>query len=258
MMLRATRVLALCLLTGCVLERGERSGGIGQPVPSDPNAPTDPNGCSCTTMDPSNVDFNGVTEVTIDGFDGTIDLDANATKPSIGWHLRGDVTVSVDRNGSTLGVHAHKPSLCVSCGIDFDVHLPAGLDVKLSTSNGEIHCGGTVRSLTASTSNAKVGLLSLAGTFAISTSNGAVDADDLSPSGDCTISTSNGSITVTKLHAKPGQKIEGTTSNADVCVSLDGFTVEKSSDHFTATSCGADTGSLVLDTSNGSICVSNL
>jgi hypothetical protein len=257
-----TRVLFFVLLStsACVLERGERTtGSIGDPVPAGSNDPNDPN-CGCPNgshANPANVDFTGVTEVTIEGFDGRIDLDANAAKPSIDWTARGNVTVSVDRHGSSIDIHANKPSVCISCGIDFDVHLPVGLDVKLTTSNGGMHCGGSVHSLVATTSNARVDLASLSGNFAVTTSNGAVGADDVTLVGDCTISTSNGSIVVTKLHTKLGQRVEGTTSNGDVCVNLDGFTVDKTNDHFLATSCGTETGSLVVDTSNGSICVSN-
>lgn len=256
--LDVTRVLIVFALStsACLVEPRDRDGWTTND-PDDPNCSCPAGGGGRTGAQPSDFDLTGVTEIVIDGFDGTIDLDAEASKPSIGWTKRGDVTVSIDRKGSTLGVHAKKPSLCGSCGIDYEVHVPSGLDVRLTTSNGEIHCRGAVRDLTATTSNGKVGLVRVSGRFDVTTSNGAIVADDLTPNGDCTLSTSNGGVTIRQLRAKLGTRVEGTTSNGDICVSLDGFTIEKTKDHFIATSCGENTGSLVIETSNAGICVSD-
>jgi hypothetical protein len=252
MRLDGRRVLAILALStsGCLLEAGRHE-----------SSSDDGSNCGCPTgnasASPSDFDLTGITEVIVEGSNGTIDFDGNASAPSISWKTRGSVSVTIERNGSTLDVKAHAPSTCTNCGIDYDVHVPSGLDVKLATSNGEIHCGGSVRSITSSTSNGKIIATHLSGVLDLETSNGAVTCDDMAPEGHSKITTSNGAVLITHLVTKVGFTVSGTTSNGDVCVSLNGFQVTKSSDGFDATSCGNETGSLTITTSNASICVSN-
>ncbi len=155
-------------------------------------------------------------------------------------------------SGDTLELHGCGRR----CSVEYTIDVPAGVDVRGSTSNGAIKLSD-VGEVDVQTSNGRIELDEVAGGVIAETSNGRIIGRDLNGDG-VRATTSNGSI---DLQLGEPQDVEASTSNGaiDLTVPSDSYQVS------TETSNGrTDIGvpnesdgrfALDLHTSNGSITV---
>ena len=130
----------------------------------------------------------GTPTVRIHTTNGSINLKAGgagvsvtATKKADSQEKLNALKVTSSQSGGTITVTAVFPSSCDDCGsIAFDVNVPAGAKVELSTTNGSITAGG------------------LSGNSSMSTTNGSVEATYASTASvrSVAIETTNGSVTL--------------------------------------------------------------
>jgi hypothetical protein len=107
--------------------------------------------------------------------------------------------------------------LVIFCDVSFDLRVPAGLALQLTTKNGAVAVSGVTGALDIHTSNGSITADGASGQLSLQTSNGAIRARDLHTAVvDAT--TSNGSVTVSFLTA-PTQ-VAVTTSNGAVRVTV--------------------------------------
>lgn len=142
------------------------------------------------------------------------------------------------------------------CSVDYTVELPAGVDVRGSTSNGSIELSA-VGEVDVLTSNGRIELEEVAGSVDAETSNGRIIGRDLNGDG-VRVSTSNGAI---ELELGEPQDVEASTSNGAITLEVPPESYRVSAD----TSNGSTDievpndadgrFSLDLRTSNGSITV---
>jgi DUF4097 and DUF4098 domain-containing protein YvlB len=143
-----------------------------------------------------------------------------------------------------------------NCSVDYTIELPAGVDVRGSTTNGAIELS-EVDEVEVQTSNGRIELDDVSGSIAVETSNGRISGSDLN-GGGVRASTSNGAI---ELELGEPQDVEASTSNGAIELTVPAADYRVS----TETSNGrTDVGipndsdgqfSLDLRTSNGSITV---
>lgn len=142
------------------------------------------------------------------------------------------------------------------CSVAYTVEVPAGVDVRGSTSNGEIDLQG-VGEVDVSTSNGRIELEDVAGSVAAETSNGRIEGSDLDGDG-VRAATSNGAI---ELELGVPQDVEASTSNGpiELTVPADSYSVSTETSNGRTDIGIADDpdGRFALDlrTSNGSITV---
>ena len=174
---------------------------------------------------------------------------------------------------------------------DIYVTVPAGTDLRLDTSNGDILVQGTTRGGILGTSNGAIHLEQVQGTFEASTSNGAIEIDtidgsasaktsngrvtvreargefnlrtsngavtfsgELTPGGGNRLVTSNGRIEV-ELTGTPSVNIDASTSNGQIehpDVAI--LATETDSDRLVGT-IGAGQADLYIETSNGAVVI---
>jgi Putative adhesin len=166
-------------------------------------------------------------DVTVSAAEGDIEVDAIAHSG-----MR-EPTYSEDVSGSRLEI-THRCGwtfLLPHCSGELDVTLPAGTEVVIRTENGDVVATG------------------LAGDVSLNTSNGRVEADNIS--GPLLADSSNGDIDITDARAD----VETSTSNGEISViGVDGrVTADSSNGDVTIDSV---TGDASATTSNGSIEVS--
>lgn len=142
------------------------------------------------------------------------------------------------------------------CSVDYTVEVPAGVDVRGSTSNGAIDLRA-VGEVDVSTSNGRIELEDVAGSVAAETSNGRIEGSGLDGDG-VRAATSNGAI---ELELGVPQDVEASTSNGsiDLTVPADSYSVSTETSNGRTDIGIADDpdGRFTLDlrTSNGSITV---
>ena len=142
------------------------------------------------------------------------------------------------------------------CSVDYTVDVPAGVDVRGSTSNGSIKLRA-VGEVEVNTSNGRIELEDVTGRVVAETSNGRIEGSDLTGDG-IRATTSNGAI---DLELGTAQDVEASTSNGsiDLTVPEDSYRVSTdTSNGRTELGVANDPDgqfSLDLRTSNGSITV---
>ncbi|GAA1955888.1 DUF4097 family beta strand repeat-containing protein [Agromyces allii] len=98
-----------------------------------------------------------------------------------------------------------------NCTVDYTIELPAGVDVRGATTNGEVSLTG-VNEVDVSTANGRIELDDVTGSIEVETSNGRVEGRGLSGDG-IRASTSNGAI---DLRLTTAQDVEARTSNGAI------------------------------------------
>jgi len=142
------------------------------------------------------------------------------------------------------------------CSVDYTIDVPAGADVRGSTSNGAIKLRN-VGEVEVGTSNGRIELEDVEGRVDVETSNGRIEGEDLNGDG-IRAETSNGAI---DLSLGVAQDVEASTSNGSIelTVPADSYRVATETSNG-----GTDIGiandpdgryTLDLRTSNGSITV---
>jgi hypothetical protein len=143
-----------------------------------------------------------------------------------------------------------------NCKVDYTIELPAGVDVRGSTTNGEIELAD-VGEVEVSTTNGRIDLDGVSGRVEVESSNGRISGEGLNGDG-IRVQTSNGAI---ELEVATAQDVEARTSNGSIELTVPPDTYRVTAD----TSNGrTDIGvandadgrfALDLHTSNGSITV---
>lgn len=187
--------------------------------------------------------------VTIRGADGTAEVSVERTVTYRGDRPDGE-THEVDGDTLVLGDCGRR------CSVAYTIELPAGVDVRGSTSNGAVELTA-VGDVEVQTSNGRIELEDVAGTVDAETSNGRIIGRDLNGNG-VRVSTSNGGI---ELELGEPQDVEASTSNGSIelTVPTAGYQVStETSNGRTDIEIPSDPdGEFTLDlrTSNGSITV---
>lgn len=158
-------------------------------------------------------------------------------------------------------------------GASFDIVLPAGLDLELTTQNGPVEVDDNTGSVQIETSNGSIQvedqtgdvdvqssnggiqLLGIEGNVVAHTSNGGIHVEAEPPAGGMIdVDTSNGPVAI-RVPTDFAAALDLETSNGFVFVDLDGFDVtdlDQTNRHVTATLNGGG-GSITGRTSNGPI-----
>jgi DUF4097 and DUF4098 domain-containing protein YvlB len=148
------------------------------------------------------IDSSG--SVTVRGDEDTSEVTVERTVS-----YRGERTVDETHevDGDTLELHGCGRR----CSVDYTIEVPAGVDVRGSTSNGAIELTG-VGEVDVLTSNGRIELEEVTGSVSAETSNGRIIGRDLS-GGGVRVSTSNGAI---ELELGEPQDVEARTSNGAI------------------------------------------
>ncbi|MFF7633971.1 DUF4097 family beta strand repeat-containing protein [Kitasatospora sp. NPDC008050] len=112
---------------------------------------------------------------------------------------------------------------CHDCGIDYDVDVPAGTDVKVSEGTGDVHLSGLSAGVQASTGTGSVegvGLTSASASLGSSTGN--VSATFTGVPGSVTAKTSTGNVKVVVPAGGYAVKATADTGSVKVSVPQDG------------------------------------
>ena len=187
--------------------------------------------------------------VTIRGVDGGAEVSLERTVSYRGDRPDGE-THEVDGDTLVLGDCGRR------CSVAYAIELPAGVDVRGSTSNGAIELT-SVGDVEVQTSNGRIELEDVAGSIDVETSNGRIIGRDLNGDG-VRASTSNGEI---ELELGEPQDVEARTSNGaiELAVPAAGYQVsmETSNGRTDSEIPSEPDGEFSLDlrTSNGSITV---
>ncbi|MDQ2660474.1 MAG: DUF4097 family beta strand repeat-containing protein [Actinomycetota bacterium] len=143
-----------------------------------------------------------------------------------------------------------------NCKVDYTIELPAGVDVRGSTTNGEIELS-EVAEVEVSTTNGRIDLDGVSGRIDVESSNGRITGEDLNGDG-IRVRTSNGGI---ELEIATAQDVEARTSNGSIELTVPSDTYRVTADTSNGrTDIGVANDSngrftLDLHTSNGSITV---
>jgi hypothetical protein len=147
--------------------------------------------------------FSGISEIEFDVENSPIDVVAGGDEVVVDISVTTGILgggADLEQVGGTLRIEQDCPGFFLlgwGCRASFEVIAPADVSLSGSTSNGEIT------------------VVSLDGPVDVTTSNGAVVLDEISSS--TTVRTSNGSITGT---AMTSEDFRGTTSNGSVSLSF--------------------------------------
>lgn len=201
-----------------------------------------------------------VTSVRLDDPSGGVTLDGDADTTEIRierefryWGGPGrdfGATYEVDGSELVLGGCGRR------CSVAYTIELPLGVDVRGTTSNGEVDLSG-VGTVDVSTSNGRIELEEVTGRITVSTSNGRIEGSELRGDG-ITAKTSNGSI---ELELDTPQDVRANTSNGAITLRVpDGdyeIVAETSNGGRNITVPSNPNGAFLLDlgTSNGAITV---
>ena len=187
--------------------------------------------------------------VTVRGADGATEVEIERVVSYRGDRPSGETH---EVSGDTLELHGCGRR----CTVEYTIDVPAGVDVRGSTSNGAIELSD-VGEVDVQTSNGRIELEDVAGGVVAQTSNGRIIGRDLDGDG-VRASTSNGAI---DLELGEPQDVEARTSNGaiDLTVPSDSYRViTETSNGGTDVEVPNDSdGRFTLDlhTSNGSITV---
>lgn len=206
--------------------------------------------------------FDGVSELRFDLANSPIVVTAGGEQAVVEMSATtgvfgGDVTVEQD--GATLEIVHECPFLIGwRCRANFDVTVPAGVNVDGSTSNGSISVTAIEGPISVTTSNGPITIDGTPSTIFARTSNGPITATGLSGE-NVEVSTSNGRIVLE--FDQPPASLRATTSNGAIEVSLPPdappyFVDTSTSNGRVVTDIRTDptaAGSIVARTSNGNI-----
>lgn len=143
-----------------------------------------------------------------------------------------------------------------NCKVDYTIELPSGVDVRGSTTNGEIELSD-VAEVEVTTTNGRIDLEGVSGRIDVESSNGRITGEDLNGDG-IRVQTSNGAI---ELEVATAQDVEARTSNGSIELTVPSDTYRVTADTSNGrTDIGVANDSngrftLDLHTSNGSITV---
>jgi hypothetical protein len=211
-----------------------------------------------TMSDEASVDAT-VTEIEIDDTDGGVTVRGvdGATGITLERTIRYrgertfEETHSVDGDTLVLGGCGR------NCSVKYTLEVPAELDVRGHTENGEIDLT-LVDDVDVETSNGRITLDGVTGTVTAATSNGRIEGTGLEGDGGIEVSTSNGAI---ELEVDVAQDVEARTSNGSIDLTVpDGsyrIDAETSNGRENIAVSNDPSGEHTLDlsTSNGSITV---
>ena len=189
---------------------------------------------------------------------------------------------SIESNDKSTQIVAEQPkerSMFVSNSVDFEVRVPAGCNLRLTTSNGRISSADSQASITANTSNGVVSISNALGSVELNssngeievkqcdgnlqarTSNGRIDITGCNLQGDCKAITTNGEIEAT-LPASTNVKVKAATTNGTVQFPASNLKTSKKSENAIEGAWDSDfegqssSGvSLTLESSNGDIVI---
>ncbi|MCD2443648.1 DUF4097 family beta strand repeat-containing protein [Agromyces sp. SYSU K20354] len=143
-----------------------------------------------------------------------------------------------------------------NCSVEYTLEVPAGLDVRGRTENGEVDLT-LVHDVDVETSNGRITLDGVTGTIRAATSNGRIEGSGLEGDG-IEASTSNGAI---DLRVEVAQDVEARTSNGSIDLTVPDGTYRVSAEtsngrtDIAVPNDSSGEFSLDLSTSNGSITV---
>ncbi len=169
---------------------------------------------------------------------------------------RGDRPDAADETHSVDGDVLVLSGCGRNCKVDYEIELPAGVDVRGSTANGTIDLTD-VGEVQVGTNNGRVDLDGVAGRVDVETSNGRITGEGLNGDG-VRVETSNGAI---ELDISVAQDVEARTSNGSIelTVPADSYrvTADTSNGRTDIGVANDSDGRFTLDlrTSNGSITV---
>lgn len=194
-------------------------------------------GCSLQNFSASRdyqktIPVNSQVEVVVDSFNGDI-LVTKSDTPEIAIvaHMKAygssqeaaesalDALVpSIDSYGQSIQIKAKQTRRVgfMSDSVDFELRIPAGCELRLTTSNGKISSEDSQASITANSSNGSISVTKAKGVVDLNTSNGPVELNQCE--GIVGIKTSNGRITLVDCLLEGNCK--ATTSNGKIEVSL--------------------------------------
>ncbi|WP_327231320.1 DUF4097 family beta strand repeat-containing protein [Streptomyces murinus] len=157
-----------------------------------------------------------VTSIHLDSGNGGVKVRTSADAATISVHRKvnysGDkptgTSFHVDQGVLTLAGCGH------SCGVDYDVTVPAALPVTGGTSNGGLTLNG-VGAVDVHTSNGEIAVTGATGAVKLRTSNGEVTVKNAK--GGVDAQTSNGGVTI---QAATPQDVRAHTSSGDLTVTM--------------------------------------
>ena len=145
--------------------------------------------------------------------------------------------IAQDGDTITIDIDIEETRIGASPGADITITAPAGTDVEIVTSNGSIELSGIEGTCSLRSSNGKIALTNVKGSFEGSTGNGRLEVDGLEGTaelrtshggadlkdvtGEIDVNTSNGRISFSG-ELTPGGSNRLVTSNGDVIVELQG------------------------------------
>ena len=103
---------------------------------------------------------------------------------------------SIESNDKSTQIVAEQKerAMFVSNSVDFEVRVPAGCNLRLTTSNGRISSADSQASVTANTSNGDISIADAIGSIELNSSNGEIEVKQCD--GNLQVRTSNGRIEI--------------------------------------------------------------
>lgn len=187
----------------------------------------------------------------------------------------GNITLEDTVNSGRLCLLARLPGGSRSCGVHYDLSVPASIPLTLSTSNGTVAVTGITADVSVATTNADIEVMDTRGALNLSTSNGsarirvhrgsvavstsgrAIECDlaELRATESASLVTSNGKITL-YLPANVSATFEAITSNGDITIYGFGLvSYEKSERTHKRGRIGSGASIITLLTSNADILI---
>lgn len=123
---------------------------------------------------------------------------------------------TIESNDKSTQIVAEQPkerSMFVSNSVDFEVRVPAGCNLRLTTSNGRIASSDSQASVNANTSNGDVSISNALGSIELNSSNGEIEVKQCD--GNLQARTSNGRIAITGCSLKGECKAMTTNGEID-------------------------------------------
>lgn len=114
-------------------------------------------GLAMAQVETKALDLRGVKRLEVQTFNGYVRVHTTEEAPALTITRRGLTNYSLNRFGNALLIEGKKRvSFCANCQVAFDLKVPAGLELKLVSSNGYIEARGEVGGLEAYTSNGNI------------------------------------------------------------------------------------------------------
>ncbi len=235
-------------------------------------------GSALAASDRRDLDLRTVRNVDASTVNGSITVTVDPSASGVTVVHRGIVDYRVSVEGDTLRLEGRNRSfLCINCEVSFEVRLPGPAALTLRTTNGNVSVAGRMDRIDAATTNGnvttrgtgtaplslrsnngRVGVRDAQAEVRARTTNGGVELSDIAlPAGSRSVAQSvNGSVTVSGLTTRAALVIDGSLTHGGISVSLDGYDLSyPNTRSFRATTSGAGTATLTLETVNGSLSV---